>query len=361
LVFAQCVKQSADPGTGNATISLNSWMPLNQVIGPWISITHIYACGQDVYPPISYPSLIKTYLYAQPPPGTALGGVTSVDGINYRIFVPQNQSKIGYIVRMRMNDIISYNVTSTNWASQSSLNRTSLLAMNPMVTGGGMDYGSRVSIEIQIRLVKINAAWPPGGNSTINFSASQPEVEIKWWSGRHWATLGYTARANVTFNVTTRSCTTPSVIGSGNSTVQLGNDIAYGNFNGPGTAAPSVPFTLRVQCSAGWTQGVRYRFHACPTCNTPPNNSTLPMGSGATAQGIGVQILNNNSMPLAFNTNLNLSGYNSNTGGTYNIPLRARVIQTCTCPNNQPNCHNHHNCVVPGTVRASMIMQMVYP
>jgi len=123
-----------------------------------------------------------------------------------------------------------------------------------------------------------------------------------------------------------------------------------------------MPFTLRVNCTAGWNQGVRYRFRACTTCNTPPPNSTLPLGSGSSAQGVGVQILQSNgTTPLAFNTNLNLTGYNPGTGGWYDIPLRARVIQTCNCPGGQPRCYNSYNCVKPGSIRTSMVVQIIYP
>jgi len=157
------------------------------------------------------------------------------------------------------------------------------------------------------------------------------------------------------------TCSTPSLAGSGN-IVPLGNDIAYNHFTGPGTAAPAVPFTLRVSCNAGASPNVRYRFLACPSCSTPPPNSTLPPGSGSTAQGVGVQILNNNNTPLAFNTYFNLPGYAPNTGSKhYDIPLRARIIQTCNCPGGQPNCYNQYNCVKPGSVKTSMTMQMSIP
>jgi len=65
-----------------------------------------------------------------------------------------------------------------------------------------------------------------------------------------------------------------------------------------------------------------------------------------------VQILHaDDSTPLTFNSDYTVTAYDNASGGQYDIPLRARIIQTCAAT----------NCIVPGQVRASMIMQMIYP
>jgi len=122
--------------------------------------------------------------------------------------------------------------------------------------------------------------------------------------------------------------------------------------SGQGSAAPSKPFNLRVNCTAGLDQGGKYRVLACPSCTSTPPNSTLPLDGNATANGVGVQILHaDDSTPLTFNSNYTVIAYDSASGGQCDIPLRTRIIQTCSAT----------NCVVPGQVRTSMIMQMIYP
>jgi len=114
--------------------------------------------------------------------------------------------------------------------------------------------------------------------------------------------------------------------------------------SGQGSAAPSKPFNLRVNCTAGLNQGVKYRFLACPSCTSPPPNSTLPLDSNATANGVGVQILHADDSTPTFNSDYTVTAYDSASGGQCDIPLRARIIQTCSAT----------NCVVPGQVRTSI-------
>jgi len=342
-VWYYCNHGNQSTQTASATISLADDAPLNQPVGNWITVNHpsIFCAEEnDTATNLSVP------LHATMPTGTSMSSTYTEGGTTYRIFKPVNQPNIGYIVRARIQGDIT-----SGWGRPTTPGSTNITQAS-----GEIDFYFHTNIQVQIRMIKTSAFWPTNG-ATVNFAAIISSIQIPADTSHT-----FTGRANVNFQVSTpqppTTCTTPSLAGSGN-IVPLGNDIAYANFTGPGTATSSVPFTLRVQCNAGSSPTVRYRFLACTTCNTPPNNSTLPMGTGATASGIGVQILNNNSTPLAFNINFNLTGYAPNTGNKqYNIPLRARVIQTCTCPNGQPNCHNHHNCVVPGTVRASMIMQM---
>jgi len=210
-----CWRYSADPGTGSATISLDSWTPSNRVIGPWISIRQVTMCSHTIIAN-SFAWYINGRLHAKPPSGTTLGGTITVDGINYQIFIPQN-TNIGYIVRMRIGTSNAVNgnhdvgLTWSHWGKQSSLNRTYAdQNINSPVSAVSNQAVYKFQVQTQIRLVKINASYP-ANSSTVNFAALQSDIDVVWSRRLTTKTPTYTARANVTFNVTTPSCTTPSL------------------------------------------------------------------------------------------------------------------------------------------------------
>jgi len=276
-----------------------------------------------------------------------------VDGINHRIFIPPGQTNIGYIARVK------HYVVSSTW-NASSPNYGDLF--EPDRFPSGAYFGAQfniipaqydVGIEVQVRLVKTSASFPTNG-ANVDFAALLSDIIIGFQ-----AVAGpgpppfqfpqFTARVNATFSMYTPTCTTPSLNNNSN-TVPLGV-APLNTFSGPGTVTAWKAFTLRVNCTQGFNQGVQYRFLACPTCTSPPPGSILSLDSNATASGVGVQVRHANNTPLAFNSDYTLTDYDNTTGGQYDIPLRARIVQTC--PTN--------NCVTPGSVRASMIMQMIYP
>nr|WP_196492920.1 fimbrial protein [Burkholderia stagnalis] len=127
--------------------------------------------------------------------------------------------------------------------------------------------------------------------------------------------------------VPTCRVTTPEI------TVPLGN-MPASTFTGIGSVSPSRPFNIVLQCSGGET-GTVTNVYTTLTDHTNPGNvsDTLSLAQDSGATGIGIQVLNGNTVikygpdsSAAGNTNQWKAGEAGN--GTFTIPLTARYVQT---------------------------------
>jgi type 1 fimbria pilin len=119
--------------------------------------------------------------------------------------------------------------------------------------------------------------------------------------------------------------------------VPLGS-IAATVFQGPGSTSPATDFGIDLACSGG-SSGTHTVAYVTLTDSTNAGNvtTTLPLSTaaGSTAQGVGVQVLNNGT-PVAFgpdsatlgNTNQWQAGSINQGVSTFHIPLQAQYIQT---------------------------------
>ncbi|MFJ4391010.1 fimbrial protein [Pseudomonas soli] len=116
-------------------------------------------------------------------------------------------------------------------------------------------------------------------------------------------------------NVVAASCETPDV------NVPMGDDYKLADFGGPGTTSRAVPFNIRLDnCPKGIAK-VRYQLQALtPVINA--GQGVVGLNSTSSAVGIGLQIKDDNGVPVPLNTSRTFSGYNVN-GGNFVIPLTA--------------------------------------
>lgn len=148
--------------------------------------------------------------------------------------------------------------------------------------------------------------------------------------------MGLLATFNFTSaNIVSKSCSvkTPSVH------IDLGRN-SLGQFTGVGSTSRSIPFTIGLSCASGTRVNVELTASADPG---QPGTIQLTPGS-ITASGIGVQLLDEQSNPLALNDRF-LHGISADEA--YDIKWSARYIQTS-------------NAVISGPANATAIFTLTY-
>ena len=123
-------------------------------------------------------------------------------------------------------------------------------------------------------------------------------------------------------NVVAASCETPDV------NVPMGDDYKLAEFGGPGSTSRAVPFNIRLDnCPKGIAK-VNYQLQALtPVINA--GQGVVGLNSASSAVGIGLQIKDDNGVPVPLNTPRTFSGYNVN-GGNFLIPLTASYYRLAT-------------------------------
>lgn len=142
-------------------------------------------------------------------------------------------------------------------------------------------------------------------------------------------------------NFVVGSCTTPDV------SVPLGSHLTS-ELTGPNTVTAAANFNITLAgCPAGMNS-IQYQVDPAPGITVVnAANSVVSLDSGSQAQGIGVQLLNGTGGVFPLSTRNTFTGYNSSTGGSYAIPMKARYYQTGAT-------------VGPGTANTSMTLTMTY-
>lgn len=148
--------------------------------------------------------------------------------------------------------------------------------------------------------------------------------------------MGLLATFNFTSaNIVSKSCSvkTPSVH------IDLGRN-SLGQFTGVGSTSRSIPFTIGLSCASGTRVNVELTASA-----DPGQTGTIQLTPGSiTASGIGVQLLDEQSNPLALNDRF-LHGISADEA--YDIKWSARYIQTS-------------NAVISGPANATAIFTLTY-
>lgn len=144
-------------------------------------------------------------------------------------------------------------------------------------------------------------------------------------------------------SITVRGCdvTTPSV------GVTLPS-VSPSSLSSAGAVAGNTSFSLGLSCSAGTQVNL-----TLTDATTPSNTSNvLTLGSGSTASGVGMQILNGTT-PIAYGPDSSAAGNNNQwsagtaNGGPMTIPLNVRYIRTA-------------NPITPGKVAGLATFTMSY-
>jgi len=181
---------------------------------------------------------------------------------------------------------------------------------------------STFRLTLQVRLVKLHGTKTPPPNFDI--------IRVRFRSiSRHpdatpnWTTQSsYLNRLNVAINDVGAACTTPAV------NVPLGTADG-GKLRNVNDAGPIQPFALRFENCPPYMGSVEYRFQSVPL--QAISNGTLPLDPVlSTASGVGVQVLNADDTPLAFDdAYIPLTAYDAaNPSPLYLVPMKARIIRT---------------------------------
>ena len=126
---------------------------------------------------------------------------------------------------------------------------------------------------------------------------------------------------------------TPSVV------VDLGRHPSSA-FAGIGSTTAARSFSIELRnCPAA----IQYAIEPVTTIIGAAGNSVVTLNPGSTAQGIGVQLLNNAGNPMALWSPVQAS----TSGGSYTIPLQGRFYQTAPT-------------VSPGSANAGMTFTITY-
>ena len=180
-----------------------------------------------------------------------------------------------------------------------------------------------VQFNLEIELIKIGNITTSGTLSGIfaNWTTSKGQtiLNIVWGGGG----------VQVTPTTPTCSPVTNSI------RVPLGT-VSSSMFGGVGTFSPAEAFNLTLNCSGGQEGGTTDIYVTLSDQANPGNRTdTLPLTSGSTARGLGIQILNNGT-PVRFGPPSAgigaeyqwLAGTTGN--GIFTVPLAARYIKTET-------------------------------
>ncbi|MFY4259594.1 fimbrial protein [Achromobacter xylosoxidans] len=98
-------------------------------------------------------------------------------------------------------------------------------------------------------------------------------------------------------------------------------------FSGNGAVSPAQAFQIRMlNCPAG-LRSIQYRIDPT-TAVVPGMPGTVTLQGANAARGIGLQLLDASNRAVQLGQWLSYTQYNSATGGSYDISLRARYIRT---------------------------------
>jgi len=275
-------------------------------------------------------------LLITPPAGSSPGGLISIGNKTYRIYylnqgTPQ---ELGYIVDV----IFQYGgfqqqipVTVGNGDIQYS----SWSGILQDSTGNA--FQTKTNAFVRVRTIKTIAGSPSAGAS-VSIPLVHLQLRTRKWLDQN--TYDVHQQVSYTFNATypnvDATCTTPAVENHTLPTVSM-NEIPE-----VGDVGPIYAFQLKITNCPRWMRSVRYKLMAAQPGGgeTVPDNSTLPLLTGSTASGVGVQIRLPNNTLHPFNEWRNVVGYPSNFGtgndtpSNHTVQLRARIIRTAV--NAQP-------------------------
>ncbi|WP_017917872.1 fimbrial protein [Burkholderia gladioli] len=175
---------------------------------------------------------------------------------------------------------------------------------------GSFDIGGQV----QVALVKTGAIQP--GVVSMGAIAEGKEYVASTSDSSNPISISF-AITSTTINVA--GCTTPDV------KVDM-HSYQQSIFKGVGSSTSPVSFSVKVNSCPSGFQSIGYQFN--PTSQVvDAANGVIALTPDSTASGIGLKITDANDKPLLYNSTYSLSEYNTSTGGSYTIPLKASYYQ----------------------------------
>ena len=299
----------------STTIQVGKDAAVGDLLGNWVTSYNptAWTCSHRTnYQSYAIPMAVQGY-----PPYT-IWGTTQVDGQSYNVYNTAVKAGLGYIARWR------YTVKgqTSDWYPLMVANGvyqtpTQLFT----VTGDGSSWN--LGVDVQIRFVKTSTSLTAGSTSVFD-----PMYM------RHYQTYGGSTSVGsgtymiadflaggLVISTTGGTCTTSDV------KVNL-HPVSRTDFSGVGYTAARTDFNLNfTKCPAGLSS-ISYLF--TPTTAIINNaNGVFALASASTASGVGIQLLNEQDIPLSFNTAYLLTDYDSTqNNANYTVPLRAGLYQT---------------------------------
>jgi major type 1 subunit fimbrin (pilin) len=141
--------------------------------------------------------------------------------------------------------------------------------------------------------------------------------------------------------VTVLACETPDI------TVNLKKHNST-EFPSVGSTSPTTDFNFTIKNCPKKLNSIHYTFKPASgiTLKGSGTGQYLTLDSDSSASGVGVQMLYENGTHVPFNTKTKYTGYNTSTGGSYTIPMKARYIRT--------------GAISPGTANSAVEFTMSY-
>ncbi|WP_244827284.1 fimbrial protein [Caballeronia sp. TF1N1] len=308
-----------------ATISVPRDLPVGAILAPW-SITSMvnYVCtmsttsGSGMYSKlnVAWPKSSVT-IASTPGPGLASYTVlqTNVPGVGMAIAFDGEPSSCGGVDWL---DVVSPSV------------RAPYVGWTCTAVGSNLKNYGRWAVAL-VKTGVVSAAGVLGAqtlassSSMINFVPDSPGT-----------TPFYLIVPAVT--VVPLTCQTPDV------PVPLGTHFPV-EMASVGATTAAVPFNISLNNCPSGMNGVLYEID--PTTSVlNSSQSVVALNGSSSATGVGVQLLDGSGAVFPLSTTKAFSGYNSSTGGSYVIPMKARYYRTGT--------------VTPGPANTSMILTMTY-
>ncbi|HDS6410494.1 TPA: type 1 fimbrial protein [Klebsiella oxytoca] len=300
----------------STTVQVGKDAAVGDLIGTWLSSYNptAWTC--------SHRTASESYIVAmavQGYPPYTIWGTTSVDGQSYTVYNTTAKGGLGYIARWRYTvkgqTSDWYPLTITNGVNQTPAQLFNVSYDNNTVWNIGVD--------VQLRFVK-TATTLTAGSVPVFDPMYMRHYQI--YNGKDSAGTGTYMIANflpggLVISTTGGTCTTSDVH------VTL-PPVSRSDFIGVGYTAARTDFNLNfTECPAGMAS-ISYLF--TPTTSIVNNAEGLfALDSNSTANGVALQLLNSQDVPITFNTAYLLSAYDpSKENATYSVPLRAGLYQT---------------------------------
>lgn len=299
----------------STTIQVGKDAAVGDLLGTWVTSYNptAWTCSHRTnYQSDAIPMAVQGY-----PPYT-IWGTTQVDGQSYNVYNTVVKAGLGYIARWR------YTVKgqTSDWYPLTVANGVYQTPPQLFTATGDASTWS-LGVDVQIRFVKTSASLTAGSTSVFD-----PMYM------RHYQTYGGSTSVGsgtymiadflaggLVISTTGGTCTTSDV------TVNL-PPASRTDFSGVGYTTARTDFNLSfTKCPAGLSS-ISYLF--TPTTAIINNaNGVFALASTSTASGVGIQLLNDQDIPLSFNTEYLLTSYDpTQNNANYTVPLRAGLYQT---------------------------------
>jgi len=327
-----CTRNPSGNQIQNIIVNIGRDAQINQPIGPWFQLpVFTWTCTRHSAPPTFAPVGDRYEVRTKIGPdlaGVSLGNSISVDGQNYQVYRLIHPAvvadKLGYIARIK-REFVGSGGPDTDFVPMTSTNLHAPESILDAYDGGPRSHGEQFQfrITLQVRLVKLHANMAGVIYNSFLYMPMYFYTLTRVDHGTHWkAQKLFRNSLNVTIKSLNAACTTPKI------NVPLG-DAHGGNLRNINDTGPTTAFNLRFENCPAYMSSVAYRFHSIP--QQAIANGILPLDPIlSTASGVGVQVLNADDTPLAFNnTFIPLAAYDAfNPDPLYLVPMKARIIRT---------------------------------